>query len=277
MISRIYSTLLAVLQLEVIANAVFQSQYLGLGKWWVLFYVTVPIVGMLVNSWWRGRLGFWAYVHGATVLIAMWRWPLLVNDPTTLPQDFQAWVWWLVGTATISMGIANPRWLGLLYLVVASVTWYFLDTSIYGGSGNPNIAMQDAFYVFLLGGAISALVRLTRDAAKRADQANSIAIANAIEQAQVVLMRQIVVAVALTQQRVFVFGHIGGRMGQSRHQGHAYDIRSVLRAGYFATDIAHCLLDAARDDGGAVKQRAVPVKRNQVKAAQRFLQAENGR
>ena len=185
MISRIYSTLLTVLQLEVIANAVFQSQYLGLGKWWVLFYVTVPIVGMLVNSWWRGRLGFWAYVHGATVLVAMWRWPLLVNDPTTLPQDFQAWVWWLVGTATISMGIANPRWLGLLYLVVASVTWYFLDTSIYGGSGNPNIAMQDAFYVFLLGGAVSALVRLTRDAAKRADQANSIAIANAIEQAQI--------------------------------------------------------------------------------------------
>ncbi len=185
MISRIYSTLLAVLQLEVIANAVFQSQYLGLGKWWVLFYVTVPIVGMLVNSWWRGRLGFWTYVHGATVLVAMWRWPLLVNDPTTLPQDFQAWVWWLVGTATISMGIANPRWLGLLYLVVASVTWYFLDTSIYGGSGNPNIAMQDAFYVFLLGGAVSALVHLTRDAAKRADQANSIAIANAIEQAQI--------------------------------------------------------------------------------------------
>lgn len=185
MISRIYSTLLAVLQLEVIANAVFQSQYLGLGKWWDLFYVTVPIVGMLVNSWWRGRLGFWTYVHGATVLVAMWRWPLLVTDPTTLPQDFQAWVWWLVGTATISMGIANPRWLGLLYLVVASVTWYFLDTSIYGGSGNPNIAMQDAFYVFLLGGAVSALVRLTRDAAKRADQANSIAIANAIEQAQI--------------------------------------------------------------------------------------------
>jgi signal transduction histidine kinase len=185
MISRIYSTLLAVLQLEVIANAIFQSQYLGLGKWWVLFYVTVPIVGMLVNSWWRGRLGFWTYVHGATVLVAMWHWPLLVNDPTTLPQDYQAWVWWLVGTATISMGIANPRWLGLVYLVVASVTWYFLDTSIYGGSGNPNIAMQDAFYVFLLGGAVSALVRLTRDAAKRADQANSIAIANAIEQAQI--------------------------------------------------------------------------------------------
>ena len=49
MFSRIYSAVLAVLQIEVIANAIFQSPYLGLGKWWVLFYVTVPIVGMSFN------------------------------------------------------------------------------------------------------------------------------------------------------------------------------------------------------------------------------------
>lgn len=185
MFSRIYSAVLAVLQIEVIANAIFQSQYLGLGRWWVLLYVTVPIIGMVFHSWLRGSLGFWPYLHGATVLLAMWRWPLLVNDPATLPQDFQAWVWWMVGTATISMGVANPRWLGLVYLVVATVTWYLLDTSIFGGAEDPNIAMQDAIYVFLLGGAVSALVRLTREGARRADDANSTAIANAIEQAQI--------------------------------------------------------------------------------------------
>lgn len=184
MFSRIYSTVLAVLQIEVIANAIFQSQYLGLGRSWVLLYVTVPIIGMVFHSWLRGSLGFWPYLHGATVLLAMWRWPLLVNDPASLPLDFQAWIWWMVGTATISMGVSNPRWLGLVYLVVATVTWYLLDTSIYGGAEDANIAMQDAIYVFLLGGAVSALVRLTRDGAKRADEANSTAIANAVEQAQ---------------------------------------------------------------------------------------------
>lgn len=185
MFSRIYSTVLAVLHVEVIANAVFQSQYLGLGKWWVLTYVSVPIIGMVLHSWLRGSLGFWPYVHGATVLLALWRWPLLVVDPTLLPDNFQAWIWWLVGTATISMGVANPRWLGWVYLVVASASWYFLDTSIYGGSGAWDIALQNSVYVLLLGGAVSSLVRLSREGAIRADEANSLAIANAIEQARI--------------------------------------------------------------------------------------------
>jgi signal transduction histidine kinase len=47
------------------------------------------------------------------------------------------------------------------------------------------MALQDSVYVFLLGGAISSLIRLTRDGARRADQANSIAIASAIEEAQI--------------------------------------------------------------------------------------------
>ncbi len=185
MFSRIYSSVLAVLHVEVILNVVFQAQYLGLGKAWVATYVTVPIVGMVIRSWRRGNLGWWPYIHGITVLIAMLRWPSLVVDPAALPEGFQAWVWWLVGTATISMGIVNPRWLGWVYLVVASTGWYLLDTSIYGGSGDWEIALQDSIYVFLLGGAVSSLVRLTREGAKRADEANSIAIAKAVEQAQI--------------------------------------------------------------------------------------------
>jgi signal transduction histidine kinase len=140
---------------------------------------------MNFSAWIRGSFGFWAYLHGATVLLAMWRWPLLVVDPTLLPENFQAWVWWLVGTATISMGVVKPLWLGLVYLVVASASWYWLDTSVAGGSGDPAIALQDSIYVFLLGGAVSSLIRLTREGAKRADEANSIAIQSAIEQAQV--------------------------------------------------------------------------------------------
>jgi signal transduction histidine kinase len=185
MFSRIYAAVLAVLQVEVIANAIFQAPYLGLGKWALVVYVTVPIIGMNIWAWLRGSLGFWAYLHGATVLFAMWRWQTLVVDPNLLPDDFQAWVWWLVGTATITMGVAKPLWLGAVYLVVASASWFFLDTSVAGGSGNPAIALQDSLYVFLLGGAVSSLIRLTRDGARRADEANSIAIASAIEQAQI--------------------------------------------------------------------------------------------
>lgn len=185
MFSRIYSAVLAVLQVEVIANAIFQAPYLGAGRWWVLLYVTVPIIGMNFSAWIRGSLGIWAYLHGAAVLIAMWQWQFLVVAPALLPEDFQAWVWWLVGMATISMGVVKPLWLGLIYLFVASGSWYFLDTSVAGGSGDPALALQDSIYVFLLGGAVSSLVRLTREGAKRADQANSKAIESAIEHAQI--------------------------------------------------------------------------------------------
>ncbi len=185
MFSRIYSSLLAVLHIEVIANAAFQSMYLRPNSWLLLLIVTLPIAGMVLHSWLRGKLGFWAYLHGVTVLMAIWFWPSLVLDAYELPSDFQAWVWWLVGTATISMGVANPRWLGWAYLVIASASWFILDTSLYGGLGDLGVALQDSVYVFLLGGAVSALVRLTRDGAKRADEANSVAIAKAVEQAQI--------------------------------------------------------------------------------------------
>jgi len=184
MFSRTYAAVLAVLQIEVIANAVFQSSLLEAGNWWALCFVSVPIVGMNFSAWMRGSLGFWAYLHGATVLLAIWQWPFLVPDPTALPSDFQAWIWWSVGTATISMGVARPLWLGMAYLFIASASWYLLDTSVAGGSGDPAVALQDSIYVFLLGGAVSSLIRLTRDGAKRADEANSIAIQSAIEQAQ---------------------------------------------------------------------------------------------
>jgi len=183
--SRIYAAVVAVLQVEVIANDILQAPYLSIANWWMVSYVTLPIIGMNIYAWLRGSLGFWAYLHGATVLLALWQWQYLVIDPALLPENFQAWVWWLVGMATISMGVANPIWLGATYLVVASASWFFLDTSVAGGSGDPAIALQDSVYVFLLGGAVSSLIRLTRDGARRADEANSIAIASAIEQAQI--------------------------------------------------------------------------------------------
>ena len=48
-------------------------------------------------------------------------------------------------------------------------------------------------------------------------------------------------------------------------------IGRVLRTGHRSPHIAHRLLDAAHDDGGAVKQGAVPIKSNQVIAAQQAL------
>ena len=90
---------------------------------------------------------------------------------------------------------------------------------------------------------------------------------HAVEQRNVVLVRQVVVAVTRTQLRVFFFRQIGRRMGQRRHQAHAYDVGSLLVAGHRSAQIAHRGLDAARDDLGGIEQRAIPVEGDEVKTA----------
>jgi hypothetical protein len=88
---------------------------------------------------------------------------------------------------------------------------------------------------------------------------------DAVKQTNVVLVGQVVVAVTCAKLRVLVGGHVRGRMGQGRQQGHANHIGGGLVVGHGATDIAHGFLNAAGDDAGRVEQRAVPIEGDQVK------------
>ncbi len=261
MFSRIYSSVLVVLQIEVAANAGFQSPYLITANWVVLIAATIPILGMATSAWRRGNLGFWPYLHGLAVLLVMLTWPWLVADPSALPIDFQAWIWWLVGTATISMGVVNPRWVGWVYLVVASTSWYLLDTSVYGGSGPWDTALQDSIYVLLLGGAVSSLVRLTRDGAKRADEANSVAIANAVERSQIdAIERERQRIDALVHDRVLNTLLVAAKATTQAEQ------RAAALA---ATEAIATLESAASDQEGAAGVTALGLYRSLRKSALR--------
>ena len=90
---------------------------------------------------------------------------------------------------------------------------------------------------------------------------------HAFEQAQVVLLREVMVPVAGTEFGVFLLRHIGGRMRQCLHQAHADHIGRGLVGGHRATDVDHRALDAAGDDGGGIEQSAVPVEGDQVEPA----------
>lgn len=183
-LAKIYSALVLGTHAEVVVNAVGQSDVLSSWNWLLLTLSLVPVFGMLVNAWVDRTLGVWAYLHGFVSLSIMALWPLIVVNPGEMTGDFQPWVWWMVGMAAISVGISAPIWLGIVNLVVSSAAWFLLTTSPFGGGSNPALALQDSLYVFLLGGTVSGLVLLTRDAAKKADAANSEAISSAVSQAQ---------------------------------------------------------------------------------------------
>src|SRR3990167_949387 len=87
------------------------------------------------------------------------------------------------------------------------------------------------------------------------------------KKADVVLTRQVVVAVTLPKLRVFLARYIGRRMGQRLHEPHADDVAGGLITGHGSTDVAHSRLNAARDDGGGVKKGSIPVKGDEVELA----------
>ncbi|MEY3561306.1 MAG: hypothetical protein RL068_458 [Actinomycetota bacterium] len=184
-LAKIYSALVLGTHAEVVVNALGQSDVLSYWNWLLLTLSLVPVIGMLANAWVDRTLGVWGYLHGLVSLSIMAAWPLIVINPGELADDFQPWVWWMVGMAVISVGISAPIWLGIANLVVTSTAWFFLTTSSFGGGSDIALALQDSLYVFLLGGTVSGLILLTRDAAKKADAANSEAIASAVAQAQI--------------------------------------------------------------------------------------------
>ena len=92
-------------------------------------------------------------------------------------------------------------------------------------------------------------------------------IQHALKQADVVLVRNVMVPVARTQLGVTIYRDIGRSMGQRLHQSHANHIGCVAVAWHGPAHVPHGILDTARDDGGRVKQRAIPVKSNQVELA----------
>ena len=184
MFSKLYSSVVIISFVEVVANAIAQSPLLTGWSWAALSLVALPILGMAYSAWRHNRLGFWPRLHGVAALIAMWVWPWLVLDGDALPAEFQPWIWWVIGMATISVGANAPIPIGTAYLVIATVAWFFIDTSYFAGNSDPLVSLQDSVYLFLVGGTISGLLVMVKRAARETDLANSALIQSSIEQAQ---------------------------------------------------------------------------------------------
>ena len=88
---------------------------------------------------------------------------------------------------------------------------------------------------------------------------------DAVEQADVVDMLLVMETVALAEQGVFLFWHIGCGVSQSRHERHTDHISGCRVTRFGATHILHRRLDATRDDLRRIKQSAIPIEGDQIK------------
>lgn len=183
-IRRVLSLVLLLSLIELTANAIAQAELLT--TWSVFALLAIALVTLAtVYASWATRGGVRLFLlHGVLVFAVLLLWPLLVSGPDLLVEGSKPWIWWGLGFGIMSFGLFTHWALGGLYLTAVSVVWFLLHASESGGQAEVAGALQDAGYLFLFGGSIIGMINLVRRGADKADLANSIAIASAIDQAR---------------------------------------------------------------------------------------------
>ncbi|NBU23045.1 MAG: hypothetical protein EBS38_03910 [Actinobacteria bacterium] len=185
LIRRLFSLTIALASIETFANAIDQIPQLntfGLTAIWLLF---INVIFIVLGTWTTVGPDSFIRIYGLLAFVYLLLWPLMVRDPNSLSQDFQPWIWWAIGMGVVAMGVVAPAWLSLVYLFLSTLSWYILNTSVYGGLADPLVTLQDSTYIFLFGGTILGLFMLVRDSVAKVDLANSAVIQAAVTQASI--------------------------------------------------------------------------------------------
>lgn len=183
LIRRLFAFTLLLSSIESVANASTQSRYLN---WLHLVMVSVLILVVLQIQFaifTKKIVDRWIFVLGVFGIVAMLLFPWTVLDVDVLPSEYQPWLWWVIGMSVVGVGIIAKPGISLSYLLVVTLIWLWLDISPWGGGSEIFLELQDATYIFLFGGTVLGLFILVRDSVSKVDEANSVAIQSAMQQA----------------------------------------------------------------------------------------------
>ena len=102
-------------------------------------------------------------------------WPLVVIDPAAAPRG-SFWLYLLLTVATVMAVIAFPlRW-ATLYLIAAPVLYGLIRVTPQGGGVPADLAALDSIYAIVLGGFVTIVSTVLRDAARAVDEARAAAL-----------------------------------------------------------------------------------------------------
>lgn len=184
LIRRLYSVTLLLSSIESIAIALGQDEYLNWLNIVLVVTLLLTVTSIQFAIWSKRPVDRWIYLLGGFGFGSMLIFPLAVRDFATLTQDFQPWLWWVIGMAVVGMGIVAKPVVSIGYLALVTLTWFWLDTSVWGGGSSTVLTLQDATYLFLFGGTVLGLFILVRESVAKVDLANTAAMQSALSQAK---------------------------------------------------------------------------------------------
>lgn len=187
MLGRVYSIALAVIVTESLVNALGQQQYLNPVVFAISSIAVVTcVIGVFISQWFfQAKSNLWLKAIALTTLTLLATWPLHFDYKQQLPEQFQPWIWWLLGISAIAAGTTFRFSLGILYLLTVSLTWPLFKFFGLVGSGTALQSVQEALHLFIFAAIIIAMVLALRWEAGKTDTANQLAISSAVESARI--------------------------------------------------------------------------------------------
>lgn len=187
---RVFAAGVLIASVEVYLNFFSQLPYLVPVWAWVGIAGLTIAHGLLVYSSWFMEspvLGQRSYTIATFLMLLTWSWQI---DLAHAPQTFTPWLWWLLGSATISAALSLPPLYAGLYALALPTAWFIMHQTEVGGSSTTLGAAQDAIYTFLFSGSFSMLLLLLRTEARKTDIANQEAAEAEAERARVDAVEQ---------------------------------------------------------------------------------------
>jgi signal transduction histidine kinase len=182
-IRRISSAALLISGIEVVANALGQSEFTNPRSDLALAVIVISAAAFLISAVFFDRSRPWGIIHGLAVLVAIWSVPFTHSDEFSQSDFERPWVWWSVGMAMILVATSHSRRVWLWYLPVTAGSWVWVSLQPTVGLGRLE-ALLDGSYLLVFTLAIIGLVALVREGFASVDEANSDAIQSALTQAR---------------------------------------------------------------------------------------------
>jgi signal transduction histidine kinase len=187
MLGRIYSVPLVAITAEAIVNGLGQIAFLNQQVFQIsAALLVISVFGVVVSQWFvPSQSNFWLRAVALVALGLILTWPLHFDATQATPQNFQPWIWWPLGIATVAAGATFRFGFGILYLLIMTISWPILKVSGFGGAGQLVLGVQEALHLFVFSSVLIAMVLALRWEAGKTDSANQDAINSAVESARV--------------------------------------------------------------------------------------------
>lgn len=145
---------------------------------------SIAMVGTLVASLAFTALtslfGRWMRVGHVTFavvyLVALLSWPFAVLDPAAAPDPESYWLYYTLTIATAMATVGLGIRLATVYVVVVPLVYGLIRITPPGGGVSITQSVLDSVYAIILGGAITILTAILRNAASSVDRAQATAL-----------------------------------------------------------------------------------------------------